>query len=281
MYNIDFELEEEAELIEMFVNEDTEEWEEEQGIEAVSVVENPATESMWIALKEENIENIEDVENSLHRLNAREVARELNWNWRKIMRLFLDTLTEANLTIERGIIEQSLEVSGIRLKKQTNLSTSHNLKLAEISQEKQILMGALLVPQKAIPRFDEKNEKKFSIFFSEQTLFKIMTLYMKKGKQNNTTEEHEIKLDGNTIIEMWQKEDMVHDKSAIHGLKDPVGSIMITMHIPDKEKFDKIKNSKNGFSLEGRFTDKLNLKKLETPVATAIIDNITTLLREN
>ncbi len=170
------------ESIEMFVNPD----DEESGVFAVSVVDNPAIESFPVALK-----------------------------------------------------KQELQV-----------------KLAEVDVKKQILMGALLVPDKKIPRIDDSG-KPYKIYFSKETLTDIIRLYMQKGKQNNTTLEHQIDLEGNTIVEIWQKEDMVKDKSAIYNLSDPVGSIMISMYISDKAKYDEYVKSGKGFSLEGNFTSKL------------------------
>ena len=130
--------------------------------------------------------------------------------------------------------------------------SKHEIKLAEVNPEKQILMGALLIPEKRILRADSEGNP-FEIFFSKDTCRQIMYKMQRDHVQSNTTEEHEIKLDGNTIVEIWQKEDMQHDKSAVYGLNDPIGSIMITMHIPDKAKYDEYKESKKGFSLEGIF----------------------------
>ena len=149
--------------------------------------------------------------------------------------------------------------------------TTHEVKLAEVDKKKQILMGALLIPEDIIPRVDEKTKEVYGIKFSKETLFDIIKVYMQKGKQNNTTLEHDVKLDGNTIIEIWQKEDMVHDKSAMYGLSDPVGSIMISMFISDIDKYNKYVSDGKGFSLEGNFTSQLSLKKVSEPCEDAVL----------
>lgn len=170
----------------------------------------------------------------------------------------------------------AIESFPVALKKQE--VKTEVIKLAEVDSKKQILMGALLVPDKQIPRVDE-NGKVYSIYFSKETLTDIIKLYMQKGKQNNTTLEHKIDLEGNTIVEIWQKEDMVKDKSSIYGLEDPVGSIMISMFISDKQKYDEYVSSGKGFSLEGNFTSKLNLERVDTKTEEdEIIERIKNLL---
>jgi len=159
--------------------------------------------------------------------------------------------------------------------------TTHEVKLAEVDKKKQILMGALLIPEDIIPRVDDKTKEVYGIKFSKETLFEIIKVYMQKGKQNNTTLEHEVQLDGNTIIEIWQKEDMVHDKSAMYGLSDPVGSIMISMFISDKEKYNEYVASGKGFSLEGNFTSQLILKKDSKPSKDAeLLEKIKNIIAE-
>lgn len=149
--------------------------------------------------------------------------------------------------------------------------TNQEVKLAEVDKKKQILMGALLIPDMVIKRVDEKTKEVYGIKFSKETLFEITKVYMQKEKQNKTTLEHEVQLDGNTIIEIWQKEDMVHDKSAMYGLSDPIGSIMISMFISDKDKYNKYVSEGKGFSLEGNFTSQLSLKKVSEPCEDAVL----------
>ena len=138
------------------------------------------------------------------------------------------------------------------------------IELAEVDKKKQVLMGALLIPNKPILRRDEETGEEYYIHFSSNTVRKCLKLMMQRGKMNNTTLEHEVSLEGNTVIEAWLKEDLVHDKSALYGLKDPVGSLMISLYVPDKKQYEEYAKSKTGFSLEGYFTDKLQMKSVKT-----------------
>ena len=184
--------------------------------------------------------------------------------------MFIDELEEEHGIESVALVEDPAIGSAWVALKQKNLE---QIKLAEVDKKKQILMGALLVPNKPIYR--NQDNKEFYIFFRKETIRKIRDIYMKRGKQNNTSDEHELELEGNTIVEIWIKEDDKMDKSAIYGLTDPVGSLMISMKVSDKDKFQEFKKSKTGFSLEGYFTDKLTLRKTSEEI---LIDQIKELL---
>ena len=65
---------------------------------------------------------------------------------------------------------------------------SDEIKLAEVSKDKKILMGALLIPNRPILRTN--GEEEYYIYFSKDTVQKASQLYLKNGNQNNTTLEH-------------------------------------------------------------------------------------------
>ena len=53
------------------------------------------------------------------------------------------------------------------------------------NQEKRLLMGAALIPDKPIYRSDGENE--YYVYFSKDTIRKAMELFFKNGYQNNAT----------------------------------------------------------------------------------------------
>tara|TARA_R110002074_G_scaffold87328_4_gene192782 strand:+ start:159 stop:749 length:591 start_codon:yes stop_codon:yes gene_type:complete len=134
---------------------------------------------------------------------------------------------------------------------------AEEIKLAEVDKEKQILLGALLIPNKPIYRSGEEGE--YYIFFSKETVVKASQMYLKNGYQNNSTLEHDKALDGLTLVESWIVEDEVHDKSRKYGLNVPVGSWMGSVKVNNKKVWDEyIKTNKvKGFSIEGYFADKM------------------------
>ena len=138
---------------------------------------------------------------------------------------------------------------------------SQEVKLAEVSSEKRILMGALLVPNKPIYRKNAEDE--YYIYFSKKTIEKASQLYLMNGNQNNTTLEHQHKLNGLTLVESWLVEDEVHDKSRKYGLDVPVGTWMGAVKVNSEEVWEEfVKTGKvKGFSIEGYFADKAERPK--------------------
>ena len=140
---------------------------------------------------------------------------------------------------------------------------SQKVEFATQSEEKRILMGAALVPNKPIYRVDGDNE--FYVYFSEGTIRKASELFFQKAKQNNATLEHEVGINGLTVVESWIIEDETHDKSRKYGFELPVGTWMVSMKVNNPEIWDGwVKTGRvKGFSIEGYFVDKLNFAKQE------------------
>ena len=139
------------------------------------------------------------------------------------------------------------------------LSKEHKLELAEVDKEKRILMGAALVPNKNIYRQSEEEE--YYIYFSEDTVRKASELFLMRGNQNKSTLEHEAELNGLSVVESWIIEDETHDKSRKYDMDLPVGTWMVSMKVNNDEVWnDYVKTGKvKGFSIEGYFTDKINM----------------------
>jgi hypothetical protein len=135
---------------------------------------------------------------------------------------------------------------------------SQEVKLAEIDKEKRILMGPALIPNKKIYRNNGKIE--YYIFFSEDTVRKASELFLSRGNQNNSTLEHEIKLNGLSVVESWIVEDSKLDKSNKYGLSMPEGTWMISMKVNNDDIWDNyVKTGRvKGFSIEGFFADNVD-----------------------
>jgi len=175
----------------------------------------------------------------------------------KIVELVLDEDQEEMGIEAISIVESpAIEEDFIALK-------SDELKLAEVSKEKKILIGALLVPNKPIYRFSEEGE--YYIYFSKETVEKASQMYLRNGNQNNSTLEHQHQLSGLTLVESWLVEDEVHDKSRKYGMNVPIGTWMGTMKVNNQEVWDEyVKKGKvKGFSIEGYFADKMQKPKVD------------------
>ena len=72
------------------------------------------------------------------------------------------------------------------------LSKEQEIKLAEVSKERKILMGAALIPNKTIYR--RNGEDEFYVYFSKDTIERASQLFLKNNNQDKSTLEHQMKL---------------------------------------------------------------------------------------
>jgi hypothetical protein len=140
------------------------------------------------------------------------------------------------------------------------MSKDVEVKLAEVDNEKRILMGAALIPNKQIYR---KDEEEYYVYFSKDTIRKASQLFLKSGSQSKSTLEHQMKLEGLTVVESWLVDDTEKDKSAFYGLSVPVGTWMVSIKVDNDDVWTNfVKTGKvKGFSIEGYFADKTELAK--------------------
>ena len=137
---------------------------------------------------------------------------------------------------------------------------NEELKLAEISKEKRLLMGALLIPNKPIYR--KSGDDEYYIFFSKDTIAKASQLYLQNGNQSEATLEHNENLKGLTLVESWIVEDKAKDKTALYGLDVPVGTWMGSVKCDNDEVYQMAKDGVvKGFSIEGYFADRMERPK--------------------
>jgi len=173
----------------------------------------------------------------------------------RIVELILDEDNEATGIDAISIVESpAIEEDFIALNNQ-------EVNLAEVSKEKKILMGALLIPNKPIYR--RNGEDEYYIYFSKDTVLKASQMYLMKGNQSNATLEHQYEVNGLTLVESWIVEDEVHDKSRKYGMKVPIGTWMGTVKVNNDTLWQEfVKTGKvKGFSIEGYFADKMERPK--------------------
>tara|TARA_R100000935_G_C2830103_1_gene164551 strand:+ start:678 stop:1277 length:600 start_codon:yes stop_codon:yes gene_type:complete len=173
----------------------------------------------------------------------------------KIIELVLDEDQEGSGIEAISIVESpAIEEDFIAL-------NSKEIKLAEVSKDKKLLMGALLVPNKPIYR--KSGEDEYYIYFSKDTISKASQLYLKNGNQNNSTLEHQHTLSGLTLVESWIVESETEDKSRLYNLNVPIGTWMGTIKVNNDEIWNEyVKTNKvKGFSIEGYFADKMESPK--------------------
>ena len=130
----------------------------------------------------------------------------------------------------------------------------HQIKLKTVDEEKKLVMGVILKPNKKILR--KKGEYEYNIQFSDETVRKASQLYLREVRNHNTTIDHEVLTDGVYLTESWIVEDKVHDKSALYDLGADVGDWAGTMKIDNPDIWDAVKAGHYlGFSIEGIFDE--------------------------
>ena len=172
----------------------------------------------------------------------------------EIIELLLDEENEVSGIDAISIVENpAIESDFLALKAQ-------EVKMAQVDEEKKILMGAALIPNKPIYRKTE--DKEYYVYFSADTVRKASELFFVNGNQNNATLEHSMALNGLSVVESWIVEDKEMDKSKKYGLDVPVGTWMVSMKVNNDEIWDEYvkTNRVKGFSIEGYFADRANVK---------------------
>ena len=172
----------------------------------------------------------------------------------KIVELILDEDSEMGIEAISVVESPAIEEDFVALK-------SQEFKLAEVDKERRILMGALLIPNKPIYR--RSGDDEYYIYFSKETVLKASQMYLMQGNQNNSTLEHQYKIQGLSLVESWLVEDKVHDKSVKYGMDLPLGTWVGSVKVNNDKIWNEfVKTGKvKGFSIEGYFADKMERPK--------------------
>jgi hypothetical protein len=164
------------------------------------------------------------------------------------------------------------------------LKEEERVELKTIDEDKRVLLGAALVPNKPIYR--RSGEDEYYIYFSQDTVRKASELFFINGNQNKATLEHQIDITGLSVVESWIIEGE-QDKSKMYGMNLPVGTWMVSMKVHNDEIWnDYVKNGRvKGFSIEGYFVDKVEASKQDpeeveaeeklTAIKELIVKNLT------
>jgi hypothetical protein len=137
-----------------------------------------------------------------------------------------------------------------------------SVRFAEVSKEKRLIMGPILVPNKRILRIDGEG-KEYEVFFKPETVRRLSQMYLERKYTDNTTIEHERSVKGVNLVESWIVDNKFQDKSKAYGFQVPEGSWMGTFLVdksPEGERiWNEIKSGKSlsGFSIEGLFSHHL------------------------
>lgn len=150
------------------------------------------------------------------------------------------------------------------------LKDQREIKLQAIDEDKRLLSGALLVPNKTIYRKDGEDE--YYIYFTKATVRKASEMFLMSGSQNNSTYEHAIPLKGLSLVESWIIEDKKNDKSNMYGMDLPLGTWFGTMKVNNEQVWQEFvkTGAVKGFSIEGYFADKAKLSEQQEHIEAGL-----------
>jgi len=159
------------------------------------------------------------------------------------------------------------------------VTLSEQLLFKAQDQERRIVMGPALIPDKPIYR--RKGEEEFHIFFSKETVRRSMELYFKNGRQNSATVEHEVGIASTTVVESWIIEGE-QDKSKLYGFDLPVGTWMVSMKIESEPIWDEwVKTGRlKGFSIEGYFKKREELSSHEELTEEGFLEELKDIFKD-
>jgi len=170
----------------------------------------------------------------------------------KIIELIIDESDEYSGIDAISLVEYpAIEENWVALNK-----NKREYKFKALDEDKKILIGALLVPNKMIYRRD--GDEEYYIHFTKETVKRASELYLMRGNSNNATYEHIKEVDGVSLVESWIVEDKENDKSNLYDLNLPVGTWVGAVKVNNEElwKMAKVDGSIKGFSIEGFFAER-------------------------
>lgn len=120
-------------------------------------------------------------------------------------------------------------------------------------KEEGLFMAPVLIPEKKILRVDGSGVP-YEVFFSKDTVKRLAQMYLERKYTDSVTEEHEVDVEGVTMVESWIKESVESDKSKLYGLNVPVGTWLATFKIDNEEIREKFRKGElRAISIEGMF----------------------------
>jgi hypothetical protein len=140
-----------------------------------------------------------------------------------------------------------------------DMLSKEKMTFSVIDEDKMILVGAAMVPNRMIHRYDTFGSL-YYVYFSKESIKKMADRFLKQKRTDETSIEHNgIKLGSDKvyITESWVSDDPVYDKSYKYGFELPAGTWYVQMKVEDPKVWELIKTKTlNGFSVEGLFAEK-------------------------
>ncbi len=141
---------------------------------------------------------------------------------KKIYKMFIDDEDQ-----DSGVFAISLVENPAIESNWVYLSKHYKIELATVNNDKQLLIGPVLIPNKEIPRIDQETGEEYSIVFEEDVIEKAAQLFLQRQHNNSSTLEHNQPLEDISFVESWIVADPKADKTNAYGLSYPKGTWVV------------------------------------------------------
>ncbi len=162
---------------------------------------------------------------------------------------------------EDGVFANSLVAAGAIERDFVAFHKEHQF--AAVNDEKMIVAGPMLIPNKKILRLKEDGTP-YYVFFTADTIEKVARKFMKNKFGDQVTLEHGNKTSNVYMVESWIVEHPTKDKSNLYGFTLPKGTWFALYSVADNPKvWERVKSGEfNGFSIEALLTHQKSDLKL-------------------
>ena len=154
--------------------------------------------------------------------------------------------------IEAGVFANSF-VEEPAIERDFVFFNKQKVEFQSIDDEKRLVAGPLLIPNKKIVRMDE-GMGLYNVFFKPDTIEKIARKFMKNKYNGEVTVDHDKKVNDVYLTESWIIEQSSKDKSNLFGFTLPKGTWFGVYKVDNDKVWQEVKQGKyKGFSIEGIF----------------------------
>lgn len=153
------------------------------------------------------------------------------------------------------------------------LSEEKPIQVCLEQDEKHMVFGAVLIPDKPIYRYNQEEE--YYLRFPKETIEVLAHDYLQNDNIYSFTQQHKDNADGVSIIESWVKTSN-NDKSVDLGIDAPIGTWFVGAKIDNEEIWQGIKDgSMKGFSVESFLNfDEIMMNKQENKMTEENLETI-------
>lgn len=165
-----------------------------------------------------------------------------------VFEIVCDDTERTGIRLVSLVDEPAIEMMGVAFNRH-GATKDYQFKAAE---DKQMIVGPAMVPNKKILRKNEDGEYYYNIFKPE-TILKLVQKFNSQGTNRRVNVDHSNRMVDAYIMENWIVEDPYYDKSKMYGFNVPTGTWMVCIKIEDAKfwKSDVKELGKFGFSIEG------------------------------